>query len=236
MPDLTARSSFPDTRWTLIQRAKGDTGENFQALDEWCRGYWKPVHSYIRAQGKNDDEANELTQSFFERLLSRGVDSSLPDETTGAFRAYLMRSVKHFLTDHWRSGQRQRRGAGATHLPVEELNSIKDTTTLPDEAFDQNWALTVMEIALNNLQQEMENKGKGDFFSAVVGLLDDRQVGEENRSKLAASLGMKDGVFRVSLHRLRGRFRSLIEDEIRQSVSSEEEFQEEVRYLFQVWS
>ena len=236
MSDLTVRSSFPDTRWTLIQRARGNDLETSQALEEWCRGYWRPVQSYIRSQGKNDDEANELTQSFFERLLSRGAESSLPDELTGAFRAYLMRSVKHFLTDQWRSGQRQRRGAGATHLPVEELSSIKDPTTIPDEAFDQNWALTVMEIALKNLQQEMEEKGKGEFFNAVVGLLDDRQVGEENRTKLAASLGMKDGVFRVSLHRLRGRFRSLIEDEIRQSVSSEEEFHEEVRYLFQVWS
>lgn len=236
MSDLTARSTFPDTRWTLIQRARADDGENSQALEEWCRGYWKPVHSYIRAQGKNEDEANELTQSFFERLLSRGVKSSLPNDLNGAFRAYLMRSVKHFLTDYWRGSQRQRRGAGATHVPLEELGPIKGSNSSPDEIFDQNWTLTVLEIALKKLQEEMEKKGKGAFLNAVVGLLDDRQIGDNDRSELASSLGMKDGAFRVSLHRLRGRFRSLIEDEIRQSVSSEEEFQEEVRYLFQIWS
>jgi len=231
MSDLTTRSSFPETRWTLIQRARSEGDTDSHALDEWCRSYWKPVYSYIRAQGRNDDEANELTQSFFERLLKKGAESSLPHELAGAFRAYLMRSVKYFLTDQWRTEQSQRRGSGATHVAVDELESLSDANSAPDAVFDQNWALALLDIALQKLREEMESKGKGEFFDSVVGLLDERKVGEDDRSKLAESLGMKDGVFRVTLHRLRGRFRSLIEEEIRQTVSSEEEFQEEVRYL-----
>lgn len=226
---------FPETRWTLIQEVRSGI-DSEEALEEWCRNYWSPVFSYICAQGLESEDARELAQTFFERLLKNGPEKLLPGEISGAFRAYLMRSIKNFLTDQWRSQQSKRRGGGTIEVTMEELDALSDQAANPQQAFDQSWALTIMELAMKALEAEMEAKGKSEFFHIGKSLLDGRAITDEDRGALAQSLGMKDGAFRVALHRLRGRFRQLIEDQVRETVSSEEEFQEELRYLFSVWS
>jgi RNA polymerase sigma-70 factor (ECF subfamily) len=227
---LESENPFPDTRWTLIRRARTAA----PALDEWCRGYWRPVRDYIRAAGHSDHEADELTQEFFHHLLRRGADRILPESLAGAFRAYLKRSVKNFLTDQWRARQRQRRGGGATHVPLDEqLDGA--SASAPDIAFARAWLVTVLDRALSALRDEMVAAGKADFFEAASGLLDGRRS-EADRSQLAATLGLSDGAFRVALHRLRQRFRQLVEEELRQTVSGREELDEEIRYLLSIWS
>lgn len=232
---LAMPPSFPDTRWTLIQKVRSE-GDSAEALDEWCQNYWPPVFSYVCAQGNDSDGARELTQTFFERLLTKGADKVLPPQFSGPFRAYLMRAVKNFLTDHWRGQQAQRKGGGTYTVPEDELANVGDDSANPDQAFDQSWALTILSLAMKNLEEEMAVKNKSDFFQAAKSLLDGRSVTDEDRQALAQSLDMKDSAFRVALHRLRGRFRHLIEAEVRETVSSEAEFQEELGYLFSVWS
>ncbi|YCM42681.1 sigma-70 family RNA polymerase sigma factor [Verrucomicrobiaceae bacterium 227] len=226
---------FPDTRWTLIQKARIDA-DGCRALDEWCRNYWPPVYTYICSRGYDSESAKELTQSFFERLIARGAEESLPHQLSGAFRAYLMRSVKNFLTDQWRSSKSQRRGGDQFQVEPEVLEKLSDGQANPEQAFDQKWALTVIELAMKKLEAELEEKGKGELFDKTKHLLDGRSVNDEDRSELARSLGLKDGAFRVTLHRIRGRFRTLIEEEVRETVSSQEDYQEELCYLFRVWS
>ncbi len=147
-----------------------------------------------------------------------------------------MRSVKNFLTDHWRSQQSSRRGGGTTTASIGELESMSDQKAKPDQIFDQNWALTILELTMNKLGEEMTLKGKGDFFEVGKSLLDGRAVTDGDRAALAHSLQMKDGAFRVALHRMRGRFRQLIQEQVRETVSSEAEFHEEMSYLFRIWS
>lgn len=226
-----AGSEFPETRWTLIQRTREDDGGS---LEEWCRGYWRPVRDYICAQGKSTEEASELAQAFFEALLSREREKILPEKLAGSFRAYLKRSVKNFVTDRWRAEQSQKRGGGVVDLEFED-DQISSGEVSPDRAFEQAWVLTVLQRAMDRLEKEMEEAGKGEFFKAIAGLLDGRSV-KEDRTALAARFGMKDGAFRVTLHRLRGRFRELMEDELRETVSSRSELEEEIRYLLAVWS
>ena len=226
---------FPDTRWTLIQKARVDD-DGCRALDEWCRNYWPPVYSYICSRGHDSETAKELAQTFFERLLAKGAGESLPTELKGPFRAYLMRAVKNFLIDQWRASQSQRRGGDQYQAEPEVLDKMSDGRANPDQAFDQKWALTVINLALEKLAAEMQLKGNGDFFERTKHLLDGRGVDDKDRAQLASELGVKDGAFRVTLHRMRGRFRTLIEDEVRETVSSEEDFQEELCYLFRVWS
>lgn len=231
-PDRTVAGAdyFPDTRWTLIQRAR----EDGRGLEEWCRGYWRPVRDYIRARGANGDAADELAQEFFARLLRRGVEHSLPGGLEGSFRAWLRRAVRNFLIDVWRGENSRRCGGGVEHIPAEDA-ALVDAEAAPDVAFAQAWVVTVMERALSILEKEMESAGRAEFFKAAAGCLDGRDAGTDRRA-LAGQFGMNEGALRVALHRLRQRYRALIEDEIRQSVSSAEDFQEELRYLLSVWS
>jgi RNA polymerase sigma-70 factor (ECF subfamily) len=226
---------FPDTRWTLIQKARSSE-ESGAALEEWCRSYWPPVHAYICSRGYDPENAREMAQAFFERLFTRGVGESLPDQLNGAFRAFLMRAVKNFLIDQWRAKQSQRKGGGQVREATDRLEEVGDGAPTPEKAFDRKWALTVMTLAMAKLQEEMTDRGHGKFFEMTRHLMDGRSVDQEGRAEMARSLGLTDGAFRVALHRMRGRFRVLIEEEVRQTVSDEEEFQEELRYLFEVWS
>ena len=227
--------SFPDTRWSLIQKARVED-EDPVALDEWCRSYWPPVHSYICSKGYDVETARELTQSFFEKLIKRGAEASLPEKLAGAFRAYVRRSVQNFLTDQWRSSSAERRGGGLLQAEDVEMDTVSDVSAKPDRAFDQKWVLALIERAMEKLGAELRSKDCGELFEKTRHLLDGRRVGDEDRAELIQSLGMTDGAFRVALYRMRNRFRALIEEEVRETVSNEEEFQEELSYLFEVWS
>lgn len=218
----------------MIQRAR----ESDQGMEEWCRSYSGPVRAYLRAylggKGYAVDIAEEWAQDFFHRLLAKGGQAGLPDRLQGAFRAYLMRSLANFATDRWRAENRQRRGGGAIHG---ELNDqLADAGAVaPDHAFAQAWVLALMEKATAIMEKEMEAAGKLDFFHSVSGMLDGADRSGD-RAELAARFGLNDGAFRVAIHRLRQRFRRIIEEEVRQTVASPEEFDEEIRYLLSVWS
>ena len=188
----------------------------------------------MRARGCSEDDAAEWTQEFFRRLLERGGEAGLPERLGGAFRAYLKRSLVNFLKDQWRAESRLKRGGGAAHLELDDELAVGEGVS-PDAAFARGWAMAVIDRAARLLEEEMEAAGKGDFFRAVAGTLDGSERGVD-RGELAGSFGMTDGAFRVALHRLRGRFRHLIEEELRETVSTQEELDEEIRYLLSVWS
>lgn len=225
--------SFPETRWSLIRRARVPEADD-ASLGEWCRGYWLPVREYIRAHGRSREDAEDLTQRFFERMLANGFSRSLPESLTGAFRAFLKRSVKNFLIDQHRAAVRQRRGGGAAHLQVDDM-VLADPGPDPETAFARAWMMALIGRASGRLRAEMAAEGKEDFYERVCVLLDGREP-EVSRGELAADSGMNDGAFRVALHRTRLRFRAIIEDELRETVSSQEELEEEIRYLLSVWT
>ncbi|MGE9271355.1 MAG: RNA polymerase sigma factor [Verrucomicrobiales bacterium] len=204
------------------------------ALEEWCRNYWRPVRAYVQAVGHNEEEAEEITQEFFHRLLERGADQTLPANLDGAFRAYLKRSIRNYITDRWRATRCQRRGGSRPHRTLED-ETTSDDQAAPDRAFAQAWCLTLIQRAHKALQSEMIHAGKTDFYRAAAPLLDGGRNHSSHRD-LATSLGMKEGAFRVAVHRLRQRFRQLLEEELRQTVSTEQELNEEIRYLLSIWS
>jgi RNA polymerase sigma factor (sigma-70 family) len=218
---------FSTTRWTLVMRARGDAPEASAALGELCDSYWTPVFRFLRREGRNEDQARELTQEFFSRLLSRGgVDGVDPNQ--GRFRSYLLGALKHFLADVRRSEGRQKRGGNAV---VESIDSSGDTGTsagmqipdpaasIPDTYFDHQWALAVMDRALGAVQSDFEAAGKEAQFEALKPWL----IGDtENLSQAEAAtkLGMTTGAVKVAIHRLRKNFRDAIQSEIAQTVNS----------------
>ena len=106
-----AQTSFVPTRWTLVLRARGDSAEARKALSELCEAYYQPVLRFLRAQVRDDDNARDLTQEFFTRLLARDRLTAV-DPARGRFRSYLLGAVKHFLSDQWEYEHRLKRGGG----------------------------------------------------------------------------------------------------------------------------
>jgi len=224
-------------------RARGDAPEASAALGELCEAYWTPVFRFLRREGRNEDQARELTQEFFSRLLSRGGVDKV-DPTRGRFRSYLLGALKHFLSDVRRSEGRQKRGGDAV---VESIDSGGDTDTSPgmqipdpaasisDTYFDRQWALALMDRSLDTVQSDFEAAGKeAQFETLKPWLIGD--TGNLSQTAASAQLDMTAGAVKVAIHRLRKSFRDAVESEIAQTVDSPAEIAEELRYLIEVLS
>jgi RNA polymerase sigma-70 factor (ECF subfamily) len=233
---------FHTTRWTMVMRSKGEAPEARAALGDLCEAYWMPVYRFLRREGRSDDASRELAQEFFARLLARGgIEGADPEK--GRFRSYLLGALKHFLADQRRGEGRQKRGGG---VEVESIESgitetspgweIPDpTATISDTYFDREWALAIMDRALNAVQAAFEESGKGRQYQCLKPWL----MGDSenlSQSDAGAELGMTTGAIKVAIHRLRKEFRTAIQAEIAQTVNTPEEIATELRYLIEVLS
>ncbi len=204
-----------------------------KALEELCRAYWYPLYAFVRNRGYSSSDAQDLTQSFFTRIIETGGFASA-DPERGRFRSYLLGALKHFLANEWHRAQAQKRGGGVTFLELDALDpearyALEPAqSTDPDARFDREWAQELTARAMEELRAESKASGKGELFEALKGSL----IGEEPaRSETAARLGMTVGAAKVAVHRLRQRYREILRAEIAETVSDPSDIDDEMRYL-----
>ena len=236
MHTLPGPSQFPTTRWSLVVAA-GDPHrkEARSALVSLCENYWYPLYAYLRRRGYPTDQAQDLTQEFFMRVLEgRYLDRADPEK--GRFRSFLLASLNHFLADEWDKARAQKRGGGkviSLDLQSAEtrLGEIPVENFTPEKAFEHRWAITLLEQVYQRLGEEYRAEGKGALFNALrttlAGASDAAPYAE-----LAQQLDMSEGAVKVAVHRLRQRYRGLLRDTIADTVSGPEEVEDELRYLF----
>ena len=226
----------------MVLQARGDEPAAQAALGELCEAYWQPVFRFLRREGRDEDQSRELTQEFVARLLSgSGIDGA--DPAKGRFRSYLLGALKHFLAEKRRNENRQKRGGDAV---VESLQAGGTETSpgrqiadpdsnVADTYFDHEWALELMERALNKVQADFERSGKGEQFTILKPwLVGDTESLSQNDA--AGQLGMKTGAVKVAIYRLRRNFGDAVRTEIAQTVDDPNEVSEELRYLIEVLS
>jgi RNA polymerase sigma-70 factor (ECF subfamily) len=166
-PVIRGDARFTTTHWSVVLNAKqSHRPEAREALELLCRTYYYPIYGFIRRQGNGPDEAQDLTQEFFQRFLAKDYLASVAPEK-GRFRSFLLASVKHFLGAARVRDLAIKRGGRQTFIPldeesVEERYLLEPKSERPPEAFyDRDWATTLMERALAGLREEFQNEGKG---------------------------------------------------------------------------
>ena len=231
---------FATTHWSLVVAAKPDEVSETRArkaLEELCRAYWYPLYAFVRYRGYSADDAQDLTQSFFARIIETGgFASAVPGR--GRFRSYLLGAMKHYLANEWHRAQTQKRGGQVRFIEWDALDpearyaGTSKRSDDPEHLFDREWALETIDGALQALRDEMARAGKGEQFDALKGSL----TGEEEspREEIAARLRMKEGAVKVAVHRLRQRYRKLLRAAIAETVSNEADLDDEMRYLVAV--
>lgn len=230
-----AASHFPETRWSIVVAARDPSSPgSAQALQSICECYWYPIYAYARRCGGSVDDARDLTQGFFCRLLEkRWLDSA--DRNKGRLRTYLIVAFKNFSRSEWRRAAAQFRGGGQVPLHLDttiaESRLAADEHSLaPDETFDRQWAMTLLEKATGRMRAEFELAGKSGDFDILKGcLLADR--GDIDYSATASQLGISEGAARVATHRFRKRFREVFREEISQTLARHSDLEEEIRHL-----
>lgn len=228
---------FATTRWSLV-RAAGDHAapESRAALEALCGIYWYPLYAFIRRQGHDADRAQDLTQEFFARLLERD-DLAAVDRSKGRFRSFLLTACKHFLCNVYDRAHARKRGGGRGPLPIDAVvaegrygrEPSHDET--PERLFERRWALALLDQVLARLRQEYAAAGKDRLFDRLKGHLTGEADGLPH-ARAAAELGLSEGAVKVAVHRLRKRYRELLQDEIVQTLDDPAEVEDEIRALF----
>jgi len=227
---------FATTHWSLVVAARPDEVSRtraHRALEALCEAYWYPLYAFVRHRGYSSDDAQDVTQSFFTRILETGGLASA-DPARGRFRSYLLGAVKHFLANEWHRARAQKRGGGATFLEWDALDpearyALEPAWSSDAEAdFDREWAQESIARALEKLRVELSARGRGELLEALRGSL----TGEEPpRAETAARLGMTEGAVKAAVYRLRQRYRELLRAEIAETVADPAEVDDELRHL-----
>ena len=231
--------AFVTTHWSLVLTAgRNDTVRAHDALAKLCATYWYPLYAYVRRRGRSPEDAQDLTQEFFARLLERNW-LERADQEKGRFRSFLLSAMNHFLADEWDKARAQKRGGGVTPLPLQfdtaetrYTHEPADKVT-PEQNFERRWALTLLDEVLRRLRAEYVEEGRAELFAALHPcLVGDRTA--QPYAELAEKLGVSEGTVKAAVHRLRQRYRQVLRAEIAQTVAGPGEVDEELRHLFAI--
>jgi len=230
------RSVFVTTHWSVVlTAARSDTTRARAALENLCQAYWHPLYAYVRRRGYSPEDAQDLTQEFFARLLEHNAVANVAPEK-GRFRSFLLASMNHFLADEWDKARAQKRGGGKV-VPLDlqsaetRLGEIPVERFTPEKAFEHRWAITLLEEVYQRLEEEYRTQDKAALFDTLRITLAGKSEAAPY-AELARQLNMNEGAVKVAVHRLRQRYRALLRETIADTVSSPDEVEDELRCLF----
>jgi len=229
--------AFVTTRWTQVLAANAPSESGRAALSELCGTYYRPVVAFLKRTGTGAEDPEDVAHAFFAVLLGEnglvGVERG-----RGRFRSYLLGALKHFVANRHRRAGRWKHGGSVEHVPLDGsdepgVDGLVDAAVPElDRLFDPEWAMAVVEGALETLEQEAVAAGTEKVFAVLKAWLS--LVGEPgSQADAAARLGMNAGAVKVAIHRLRRRFREIVREEVRQTLPQGASEEEELQHLIE---
>lgn len=230
--DATTPGWFNTTCWNILRGGSEENASDRElALDYVCTAYWQPVYQFISNRGHLEEEAKDLTQEFFSRLVrDRAYEKA--DSVKGKFRSYLLLLLKHFLADEARKRTAQKRGGACIFVPLDEASTVpaKDGDPFPSE-FDKRWALNLLERTSRKLAAEYQDRG---LDPSVLKEFEPGAESSINYAQAAAALGLTENAVKTVIYRFRRRHGELLRQEVQQTLADPDTLQEEIRYLLTI--
>jgi RNA polymerase sigma factor (sigma-70 family) len=235
---------FPSTHWSVVLAAGRSLVEPQAAqaaLAELCKTYWAPLYSFVRGRGYSVHDAQDLTQSFFAYLIEHKIYKRV-DRRKGRFRSFLLASLKNFLADAADRERTLKRGGDQRFLPLHEWQ-IKEAESLfqnyrggstEDQLFDRTWAEALVTAGLEQLSAAYRSEARENLFNELRIFVAGSAGPPPAYAELAVRLGMAESTLRSHVTRLRARYREVLRAEVRRTVDSETEVDEELRELLRV--
>jgi RNA polymerase sigma-70 factor (ECF subfamily) len=230
---------FATTHWSAVIAAGNPSSPRaFDALSQLCCTYWYPLYAWVRRQGYSPHDAQDLIQGFFARLLEQD-DLADVDRSRGKFRSFLLASLKHYAANERDRLQAWKRGGRHRFVPLE--NDTAETrygaepadTLSADRIYERRWALTVLDQVMARLRAEFRTRGKENLFEQLKACLTGDRL-DQPYAEFARQLGVGVSAVKVSVHRLRQRYRELLRDEIAQTVGDPTAVDTELRHLMEI--
>jgi RNA polymerase sigma-70 factor (ECF subfamily) len=235
--DRTAAGKFPNTRWSIVQRARSSEPdkETSRALEDICSSYWLPIYAFIRRTGVRPAEAEELTQEFLMRMVD-GEYLDKAERERGKLRTFLLACVKHFLSGQRRTANRLKRGGGVAPISIDQavaehgyaFEPVDDIT--PEDLFERRWAASLMKQVMENLAARMEAEGKRALYDALLPFTHlDAQP--SSIAEAAEKLGMNEAAVKMAISRLRQRLRDQLREAVAETLAPGEDLEAEMMHL-----
>ncbi|TLD72594.1 sigma-70 family RNA polymerase sigma factor [Phragmitibacter flavus] len=235
-PDSFSSDPFPTTQWTLVQIAQGGTAEEMRvAMEEICRRYWRPIFSFLIHSGHSKPDAEDLTQVFFQKIISEEAILAARSER-GRLRSFMLGMLRRVISRHARHDGAQKRGGGRQAISLDAL--LEDEFHAPElidgadpeTLYNRLWARQVMEHARQQLRFAFEQKSRVEVFDAVSPFLA-FDTEPPSFGELAIALKSSESAVRQLLHRLRKKYRDLLDQEVARTVMRPEDVREELEWL-----
>jgi RNA polymerase sigma factor (sigma-70 family) len=212
----TGAHQFPTTRWSVVRHAlQAPDEQSSRALGSLCEAYWFPLYAYVRRSGKSSHDAEDLVQGFFEQLLRTGsLGAADPDR--GKLRTFLLTCLRNYLSDQFDKENAAKRGAGRPSISLDEeyartrYEKCSVDTATPDEIYQRQWALAVLEHALQQMRTEFSARGEEAAFEVFRPFLGFGTGPEQSYEEAAQKLGLSTGTVKSRVFRLRQRWRDLV--------------------------
>jgi RNA polymerase sigma factor (sigma-70 family) len=235
---------FPSTHWSVVfaaGRSEAEPQMAGAALAELCQGYWAPLYGFVRSRGHTVHDAQDLTQSFFAYVLEHKVYARA-DRQKGRFRSFLLASLKNFLADAADREQSLKRGGAQIFLPLheeqaQEAESLFQThsgISNEDCLFDRSWAEALVATALERLSGDYRREAKEQLFKELRIFIAGGAEPPPTYAELTDRLGITESTLRSHVTRLRARYREALRTEVRRTVASEKQVDQELRELLHV--
>jgi RNA polymerase sigma factor (sigma-70 family) len=219
----------------MVLAAAQEGESQLPALEQLCRAYWYPLYAFIRQRGHGPDEAQDLTQEFFARLLEKKWLADIAPHG-GRFRSFLLTALGRFLINEFQRSRAAKRGGGQPVISLDQDEAEQRysrepvTDETPEKIFDRRWALTVLDKALARLAEEAQRAGKGRQFELLSPFLS-REPGQGEYQEAGSKLNMSSGAAGVAVHRLRQRYRDLVRREVAETLADSGDAEQEVQHL-----
>lgn len=208
--------------------------------EEVCRAYWHPLFAHARRRGCSQEDAEDLTQTFFSQLLARETMNHV-SQAKGRLRSYLLGGMDNLIAQVRRKGNALKRGGRDQHVSIDyaaiqgrlthELADTRDAVHL----FNRNWATALLDAVFQRLRDEYERQGNAQIYELLTPFSSGAGKGEQAAGRYresAAAAGVTEGHFRVLVFRFRKRFRALLRAEIAETVADPALIDAEIAELF----
>lgn len=229
-------ATFATTHWSVVLRAGNlESPQAAEALQDLCRAYWYPLYAFVRAHGYGPDEAEDLTQGFFERLLEKNLIHQA-NRDRGRFRSFLLTLLKHYVANEWKRVHREKRAGRLGVISFDQMDAEERyrwepvETATPESIYERRWTLTLMNHVLSRLRREYRACEKEALFDRLKSTLLGEN-GARTYSALGAECNMTEGAVTMAVHRLRLRYRELLLEEICHTVAEPSEVEDEIHHM-----
>ncbi len=232
---------FATTRRSAVAAAgSADAQERARAYEALIEAYWKPAYRHVRAQWRADNEqAKDLTQAFFLHAIEKGQFDRF-DPTRGSFRHYLRMCLDAFVSNARKAGARLKRGGGRAPLSLERLAQDApaafepaDRSADPQEAFEQEWARSILTLAVDALRRQCAASSKDVLFRLfeAYDLHEGDPADRPTYSQLAERAGIPVTQVTNHLAAARRMLRAAVSDCLRACSGDEHELERDLRAL-----